>query len=362
MKRIVFLIISLAFVSFGFANGDGYRISGRVEGFDSGMAYVVGYKKGGGRDTLATGEVVAGKFFLSGHVADRVVEAAVAFEGIQGGYFILLENGTDYTADIDLARRRNSRIVGNHEQRIWNIVLSLDEESKIVTARMQDEVAVARENNNNAVRDSINRAHQRHLGEWAGWRTELARGNPDTYCAAKIISLQTSGKSLAALREEYAFLGEYARNTVPGLEIAALIAKLEPGEIGQIVPDFAFTDQSGNGFSLHGIGGKLIMLDFWASWCAPCRKENPNIIAIYNDYHSKGLEIIGITSDEDADAWRKAIKDDGLPWHHAMNPAIRDYFNISGIPHIILLDSDYRIIARNLKGEVLRTKVAEMLK
>lgn len=112
---------------------------------------------------------------------------------------------------------------------------------------------------------------------------------------------------------------------------------------------------------------KLLLVDFWASWCGPCRAENPNVVEVYNKYHEKGFDVLGVSLDMQKDSWIKAIQDDGLIWHNISdlkywnNEAAKSY-GISSIPSNLLLDENGIIIAKNLRGEDLRNKVEDILK
>lgn len=112
--------------------------------------------------------------------------------------------------------------------------------------------------------------------------------------------------------------------------------------------------------------GKYVLVDFWAAWCGPCRKENPNVVAVFNDYKDKGFNIVGISLDKDKDRWLKAIEDDKLIWSHVSDlqywaSAAAKLYGVNSIPHSILLDSEGIIIAKNLRGQELRDKIAELL-
>ncbi|MBR9845516.1 MAG: TlpA family protein disulfide reductase [Algicola sp.] len=143
-------------------------------------------------------------------------------------------------------------------------------------------------------------------------------------------------------------------------------------QIGQVAPSFSAPNPYGDMVSLNDVKGKLTLIDFWASWCKPCRRENPNVVKVYNKYHSKGLEIISVSLDGSRNqkdpkaAWIKAIEDDNLTWSHVSNlnyfndPVARAY-NIRSIPATFLLDENGKIVAKNLRGDALENKVAEYL-
>lgn len=136
---------------------------------------------------------------------------------------------------------------------------------------------------------------------------------------------------------------------------------------GDKAPNFELTDLKENKLSLEQFRGSYVLLDFWASWCGPCRKHNPDLIQIHRSYHSKGLEIIGLTSDRDRSKWKKAIKDDGIGmWHHAFSGknrvAINTEYDITAIPAYILIDQDGYIIDRYLAADNQKLELDDLEK
>lgn len=112
--------------------------------------------------------------------------------------------------------------------------------------------------------------------------------------------------------------------------------------------------------------GKATLIDFWASWCPPCRQENPNVVALYNDFHSKGLNIISVSLDEFADKWKQAIEQDKLTWTQVSNlkemkDPIAVQYGVTQIPTTFLLDASGKVIAIDLRDEDLKAKIKELL-
>ncbi|MES2419053.1 MAG: TlpA disulfide reductase family protein [Bacteroidota bacterium] len=136
------------------------------------------------------------------------------------------------------------------------------------------------------------------------------------------------------------------------------IEKLKAVQVGAQAPDFTINSLSGTPIKLADFKGKYVLIDFWASWCGPCRNENPNVVKAYNAYKDKNFTILGISLDKDKAAWQQAIKQDGLTWNHAgeladFEGATVKLYQVQGIPSSFLLDPTGKIIARDLRGEAL---------
>ena len=138
-------------------------------------------------------------------------------------------------------------------------------------------------------------------------------------------------------------------------------------KVGDMAPDFSLPDPSGKKISLSSFRGKYVLVDFWASWCKPCRMENPNVVKAYQQYKNKNFTILGVSLDKKKEAWVEAIQADGLAWNHVSDlkfwdSAVVPLFGINGIPTNFLLDPQGKVIAANLRGDALEQKLQEVVK
>lgn len=144
------------------------------------------------------------------------------------------------------------------------------------------------------------------------------------------------------------------------------IGEMNKLALGSEAPDIVLNSPDGKEIKLSSLKGKIVLVDFWASWCRPCRAENPNVVRIYNAYHDKGFDIYSVSLDKDKNAWIKAIADDQLAWTHVSDlgqwqSSVVKQYNISGIPFTCLLDKNGRIVAKGLRGLELEMKIKELL-
>lgn len=144
------------------------------------------------------------------------------------------------------------------------------------------------------------------------------------------------------------------------------MAKVEAFTKGSVAPDFTQKSPEGEDVSLSDFRGKVVLIDFWASWCGPCRRENPKVVKLYEEYKDQGFEILGVSLDRKKDRWLKAIEADGLVWPHVSDlkgwqNEVAQLYGVGSIPHTVLLDREGKIVAQKLRGPALEQKVAELM-
>ncbi|MCP9198854.1 AhpC/TSA family protein [Gramella sp. GC03-9] len=213
----------------------------------------------------------------------------------------------------------------------------------------------------NAKIDSLPRSKQLELTR------EFVKDHPESIHSSYILSVYSSTWGKEKSIELFENFSEENKKNQYGKKIANFIELNQDLKIGDRYADFEMEDTTGEMRKLSGFENKVVLLEFWAAWCGPCREENPNLVKTYKNFHPKGFEIFAVSLDSDKDFWLKAINDDGLVWDHVSdlkgneNKAALIY-GLNGIPDNFLIAENGKIVGRNLRGEELDKKLQEILR
>lgn len=198
--------------------------------------------------------------------------------------------------------------------------------------------------------------------------SEFVKKHPTSFVSPlAIIRLYQATQDGNKAEELYKLMSSPVQASGLGQYVNQQIQESKINAIGSIVKDFSQNDTSGHPVDFSSYRGKYVLLDFWASWCRPCRMENPNVVAAYDKFHDKNFTILSVSLDQAKPAWLNAIQMDGLKWNHVSdlkgwNNEVAGMFQIRSIPQNILIDPNGRIIAKNLRGPVLENKLSQILK
>jgi peroxiredoxin len=364
MKRIInlfFVILTLASCN----SKPHYVVKGNVAGSDS-ITFYLQKRDAGKTITIDSAVSKKGSFTLKGGtVAYPQLIQLVAGKTRKRTAFYLENSEITITGSLDSLF--NARISGSKTQDEYNGLIESNKSLSEKYSQTYQEYQVARNTNNTARLVQLEKQADSLQNEMMKLQKGYVRNNPASYVTPSL---------LASL--SYEMEPEELESMINGLDsaIAALpqiksmkerLVAMKVVSVGRKAPDFTMNDTSGKPVSLYSkLGPKLLLVDFWAAWCNPCRKENPNVVKIFNEFHKKGFDVLGISLDQKKEEWLKAIADDKLAWTQLSdlkywgNEAARLYA-VNAIPSNFLLDENGTIIGRNLLGDDLYKKVKEIL-
>jgi len=362
-KLFLFSVVTALIISC--SSDPRYVVGGKLEGMDEGMAYLQ-KRESGQFVTIDSASVENGAFEITGGSVDYPDAYYLSIAGKRGYLMLFLEN-----AKINVSGHADSlyqaRIEGSASQDDYNRYNAGLEPFYKKNQDLFEEIRAARQGGDEEKAAELEEERNFLYDEMNDYNIEFIESNPASWATPMIlrsISYGLSGEEMEAYIEK---LDTKLLETQIIIDLKDRIEKLRKVAIGEIAPDFTQDDPEGNPVSLSDIiGPELLLVDFWAAWCGPCRQENPNVAAVYNEFHDKGFDVLGVSLDRERDDWLKAIEDDNLTWTHVSdlkfweNEAAQLYA-VNAIPANFLLDSEGRILATNIRGPELRKKVAEIL-
>ena len=370
--RLMFLFI-ICFVSSGSFGQEEFKISGALKGCADGKVFIL-KPTGNEWDTLAVSEMKNGIFELRGK-QEGISMVSLVIAGV-GEKKFMLEKGP-FAVHVE---KGNISVEGGGAQNLYNRFQEISSVMNQKEEALTKKYYAAKENKNEKMMEQLLDELDQLLSVWHMEENELIEDHPDSYVSAFVVYSAMSMMNFEnfmlvslkkhlnyeLLREKFLLLGEEGKRTEYGKIVANYVAEQERVAIGALAPDFEITTPDGERVSLYSLKGKVKLIDFWASWCGPCRQENPNVVKIYNRFRGKGLEILGISLDSDKDEWVEAIRKDGLIWKHGSDlkgweSSVAQLYKVRSVPSTILLDGDNRIVAKNLRGEELGKKIEELL-
>ncbi len=198
-------------------------------------------------------------------------------------------------------------------------------------------------------------------------KSQFIAGHPKSFYSLCLVEQRTSFTTgYDEIKPLYDKLDKSVKQTESGKKLAQTLDLLKKSRLGKQMPDFMQRDTSGNPVQFSRFKGQYVLVDFWASWCGPCRAENPNVLKAYNTFKDKGFTVVGISLDDKAANWKKAIRDDKMPWVQLSDlkgwkNGVSADFGIESIPSNLLVDPSGKIVAKNLRGAVLENKLKELL-
>ena len=364
MKRILAILVMVLIVA-ACSKEPRYVINGRIEGADS-VTFLLQKREEGRMVTIDSAMALKGSFKMKGGAVryPEMVLLTAAETRLRTSFY--LEN-SEITITGKLDSLYAAEITGSKSHDEYK---GLVESSKVLNDRytsLYNEYQIASQKGDTASASRLEKEALSLEKEMTALQKDFIRNNPASFVAPSILtslSYEMEGDEIESFINA---MDTAVANTDMIKDLKERVVKMKSVAIGQKAPDFTLNDPEGNPVSLYSkLGPKLLLVDFWAAWCGPCRRENPNVVKVYNEFNKKGFDVFGVSLDQKRDDWVRAIADDKLTWTHVSdlqywNSAAAGLYAVNSIPANFLLDENGVIIAKNLREQALYDTVKELL-
>ncbi|WP_146141988.1 TlpA disulfide reductase family protein [Prolixibacter denitrificans] len=365
MKKLIYLFALAAIVA-SCSTNPAFMVDGSIKGWKDGP---VTLKKriDGNWITVDSTQMKKGKFSFSGTVDVPGMYYVIPPSGRKDAIPFFLENSNiEITGNSD--DPKDVEVHGSAAQDEFRNFYDRVDSINNQMSSYYEKYAKARSEN-----DTTTSAHiEKELNDLYKIENDIQKAfvldNPNSFVAPYILLQIQYGMDASELNSYVENFSADVMKTPSAQTLSMRIKKLEKVAVGQQAPDFTMNDADGKPVKLSDVykQHKYLLVDFWASWCAPCRQENPNVVAVWQKYHNDGFGVMGVSLDAKKDAWMKAVKDDNLTWTQVSDlegwkNSAADLYGVNSIPSNILLDQTGKIIAHNLRGDDLQNEISALL-
>ena len=364
MKKIFYLIVITLFTA-ACTSKPRYVVKGKIDGSDSITFYLQKWDAG---KIITFDSAVSKKssFTIKGGAVDypQLIQLVAGDTEKRTSFYI--EN-SEITITGSLDSLFKAVITGSKTQDEYRSLIDSSELLSESYSKTNIEYQTASQAGNTARIAKLEKQSDSIHTEMTNLQRNFVRNNPASYVSPSILESLSYEMETVEI-ESLINAMDTSIAALPQIKtLKERVAIMKTVAVGKEAPDFIMNDVDGNPVALSSkIGAKLLLVDFWAAWCGPCRQENPSVMKVYNEFNKKGFDIFGVSLDQKKEAWVKAIADDKLTWTHVSDlqywsNAAAKLYAVNSIPANFLLDETGTIIAKNLGGEALYNKVNEVL-
>ena len=363
MKKIAYLFVLAAFMA-ACSSEPHYVVKGTIAGSDS-VTFLLQKRVASKIEIFDSAFSKKGTFKMSGKVEYPEMVQLVARNTTYRTSFFIENSAIAITGKLDSLF--NAKVTGSKTQDDYQGYVDQIKPLSEQYSKIYIDFQGARRANDTAKVSQLEKEADAISNQMTGLERDFVKNNPASYFTPTLLRDLSMNMEPGEIESLINALDTNVAKVPIIKDIKDKVNAMKAVAIGQRAPDFTLSDVNGNPVSLYSkVGSKLLLVDFWAAWCNPCRQENPNVVKVYNEFHKKGLDIFGISLDRTKEEWVKAIADDKLTWTHVADPqfgnnAAAKLYVVDFIPANFLLDETGTIIARNLRGEALKNKVSEIL-
>ena len=366
MKYLIGAVLSVLLFSCQ-SNSNEYTLSGTAEGMPDGSPVIIYSIENNQPKVLDTLIINGGKF--SGKYEKSTVPS-LNYMMVNNSSIIYFPQSEDLIATVYKDSIQSSFVTGNAQNEGYRSYIKNMLAFQAKKTAKAAEFQKARSEQNNSLAATLQRENVMITQEEKNYKESFVKENTNSIFAVMLISEMLNNKQISA-KQANDYLASFTpeiKETTIAKDIIKAAANMKNSDVGGNAPQFTAKTPEGKDLSLKDAMGEYTIIDFWASWCRPCRVENPNVVKVYEKYHDKGLNIISVSLDKAGalERWKKAIDDDNMNWYHVSNlkfwqDPIAQAYGVRSIPATFLLDKDGVIVAKNLRGPALGAKIAELL-
>ena len=352
------------------SNSDFYTIEGNAIGFEDGTTIFVNTVSNNNQPKIIDTLIVNSGSFKGVYPKSEVLSInLLQVENIKANILYFPEN-SNLKATLYKDSIQSSFIVGSQQNDSYKEFMDqLKTFNKIKSEKSELFKQARREQDGIAAKDLQSEIQDISVAE-NDYKIQFVSDNPNSLFSVLLLTELVNKKEISSA-DASTIINKYSPKiaaTPSSKSLKINIQSMKKADIGGVAPNFSAPSPDGNQLALNDVLGKYTIIDFWASWCKPCRRENPNVVKVYEEYHDKGLNIISVSLDKagQKERWIKAIEADKMNWEHVSNlkgwnEPIAKMYNVRSIPATFLLDENGTIIAKNLRGAALGAKIATLL-